>query len=71
MFGLSSVRYRSFSVWANFRSIISGVSSGRISVRSVRVIQVGSLLPGLVRMNFLSFIILGANVSDVFLGFQK
>jgi len=29
----------------NFRSIISGVSSGRISVRSVRVIRIGSLLP--------------------------
>ena len=44
MFGLSSVRYGSFSIWVNFRSIISGLSSGRISVRSVRV---GSLLPGL------------------------
>jgi len=37
MFGLSSVRYRSFSVRVNFRSIISGLSSGRISVHSVRV----------------------------------
>ena len=48
MFGLSSVRYGSFSVRVNFRSIISGLSSGRISVRSVRVIRIGLLLPGLV-----------------------
>jgi len=47
MFGLSSVWYGSFSVRVNFRSIISGLSSGMISVRSVRVIRVGSLLPGL------------------------
>jgi len=31
----------------NFRSIISGGSLGKISVRSVRVIRIGSLLPGL------------------------
>ena len=47
MFGLSSVRYGSFLVRVNFRSIISGLSSGRISVHSVRVIRVGSLLPDL------------------------
>jgi len=47
MFGSSSVRYGSFSIRANFKSIISGVSSDRIPVRSVRVIRVGSLLPGL------------------------
>ena len=47
MFRLSSVRYGSFSVWVNFRSIISGLNSGRISVRWVQVIRVGSLLPGL------------------------
>jgi len=45
MFWLSLVRYRSFSVQVNFRSIISGLSSGRILVR---VIRVGSLLLGLV-----------------------
>jgi len=48
MFGLSLVRYGSFSVRVNFRSTISGLSSGRILVRSVRLILVGSLLPGLV-----------------------
>ena len=48
MFGLSSVRYGSFSVRVNFRSIISGLSSGRISVR---IIRVGSLLPGLSIVN--------------------
>ena len=47
MYRLSSVRYGSFSVRVNFRSIISGLSSGMISVRSVRVIRVESLLPGL------------------------
>ena len=47
MFGSSLVRYGSFSVRANFRSIILGVSSGRISVRSVRVIWVGLLFPSL------------------------
>ena len=47
MFGLSLIRYGSFSVRTNFRSIILGVSSGRISVRSVGVIRVGSLLLGL------------------------
>ena len=44
MFGLSSIQYGSFSVRAKFRSIISGVSSGRNSVRSV---WVRSLLPDL------------------------
>ena len=48
MFGLSSVRYESFSVGVNFGSIISGLSSSRISIRSVWVIRVGSLLPGLI-----------------------
>jgi len=47
MFGLSLVRYGSFSVRVNFRLIISSVSSGRISVRLVRIIRVGSLLSGL------------------------
>ena len=36
-----------FRFGANFRSIISGVSSCRISVLSVWVVQVWSLLPGL------------------------
>ena len=45
MFRLTSVWYGSFAVWVNFRSIISGVSSGKISVRLVRLIRVGSLLP--------------------------
>ena len=47
MFGSSLVRYWSFSVRVNFRSIISGVNSGRISVCLVRVVRIGSLLPGL------------------------
>ena len=47
MFELSSVRYGSFSVRAKFRSIVSGVNLGRISVHSVQVIRIGSLLPGL------------------------
>jgi len=47
MFGLNSVRYGLFSVRVNFRSIISCVSSGRISICSVRVIWIGSLLPDL------------------------
>ena len=44
MFELSSIWYGSFSVWVNFRSIISGVNSSRISVR---IIQIGSLLPSI------------------------
>ena len=47
MFGSSSVRYRLFLVRVNFKSIISNVSSVRISVRSMQVIQIRSLLPGL------------------------
>ena len=49
MFGSSLVRYGSFSVQVNFRSIISDVSSGRISVR---VIWVESLLSSLIRSLF-------------------
>jgi len=48
MFESSSVRCGSFSVRVNFRPIISGVSSGRISVRSIWVIWIGLLLRGLV-----------------------
>jgi len=47
MFGSSSVQYGSFLVRVNFRTIISSVSFGMISVRSVRIIRVGSLLPDL------------------------
>ena len=42
----SLVRYGSFSVEVNFRSIISDVSLGRISVHSVQLIQIRSLLSG-------------------------
>jgi len=47
MFRTSSIQYGLFSVQVNFRLIISGVSSGRILFRSIRVIWIGSLLPGL------------------------
>jgi len=61
MFRSSSVRYRSFSVRVNFRSIISGYNSGRISIRLIRVIRVASLLPGLRETNKIArqIIILG------------
>ena len=48
MFMSGSVRYGSFLVRVNFKSIISIVSSSRISVRSIRVIRIRSLLPGLI-----------------------
>jgi len=67
MFGVSSVRYGSFAVRANFRSIILGVNSGRISVRSVRVILIGSLLPGLI----IASEALGSTISDQINGYDE
>ena len=64
MFGSSSVRYGLFSVRVKFRSTILDVSLGRILVRSVWVIQVGSLLLATSTLTFFDNFILHVESLD-------